>query len=177
MTAALTDEAAAPGSLRRGRHRGREVTGPLRDARAHRPMGAPQPRGKRSRGCRVSSRSRSPPSRSARCNPLLDRGSAKRPREAHLRDRPRPTRFVYSAETRPSPPRRSHGRLGLRSLTSRRTLRRGSSLAEKSQLHGFSLTHSFQTKPRQRCSQRLARVRWHGPSGILLPTPKPLFVR
>ncbi len=45
------------------------------------------------------------------------------------------------------------------------------------QLHGFSLTHSFQTNPCQRCSQRLAFVRWHGPSVIVLPTPKPLFVR
>ena len=26
-------------------------------------------------------------------------------------------------------------------------------------------------------AQRIAIVRWHGPGGILLPTPKPLFVR
>src|SRR5437764_9883144 len=45
------------------------------------------------------------------------------------------------------------------------------------QLHGFSLTHAFQTKPCQRCSQLFCLVRWQGPSGILLPTPKPLFVR
>ena len=35
------------------------------------------------------------------------------------------------------------------------------------QLHGFSRTHLFQTNPCQ----------WPLPIGILLPTPKPLFVR
>ena len=43
--------------------------------------------------------------------------------------------------------------------------------------HGFCRTHAFQTKLRQRCSRGLAAVRWHGPRGILLPTPKPVRVR
>ena len=41
------------------------------------------------------------------------------------------------------------------------------------QLQGFALTHAFQTNPCHRRSHRLAVVRWHGPSWILLPTPKP----
>ena len=44
------------------------------------------------------------------------------------------------------------------------------------QLHGFSLTQRFQMNPCQRCSHRLDLVRWHGPNGILLPTPNPVFV-
>jgi hypothetical protein len=41
----------------------------------------------------------------------------------------------------------------------------------------LSRAQAFQTKPRQRCSQADVAVRWHGPSGILLPTPKPSHVR
>lgn len=45
------------------------------------------------------------------------------------------------------------------------------------QPQSVSFRYSFQTKPCQRCSQAYLAVRWQGPSGMVLPTPKPLAVR
>src|ERR1051325_6378560 len=84
-------------------------------------------------------------------------------------------RAKKNPETRPR--KTSMKNHGLRKLSLVAGSERGPRPTLTQHWHGFSRSVRFHMNPCQRCRHRYPIVLWHGPSGIRLPTPNPLFVR